>query len=571
MEEVYFLVTSSLIIAALLVFNICIHREEKVISLNVLEILMIVAACYLFFKKDSVPTIGWNGALVTLYQFLILFFLLPSFIRKHYLERNIWILILVLSAFESILGIIQFAGILNYSNSSFKLGGTFINPSAYGCFLSIVTPILFAGLFILNPLGGKRTSKVILSIVATVCVVASILSFSRTSWIAILLSTIFILLCKYREPLYKLITGHKKRRIAIYLIAVGSVTIFLSCLTMFKKDSTLGRWFIYKQSLRLLPGRSLTGIGLHKFGKEYNLSQAAYFESNKATPTEIMLADNINIATSDALQVVVELGIVGLVLVSIGIGCVLLFAIRNIGRVVEEKRVYQIGGCGAVISFLICVLLSYPMHIISVMSVGLILCCMIDFSVRNAWSGIRLGSDISRILIALVCTYSIIIIVDQVRLYKVERKWLGFRALEGVEEYTNLKPEFDALLPTLQNNYLFVTDYATIAYKSGDYQVAVNLFNKSNLIYSNYLVYMYLGVCYQRLHQKEKAYHHFQMACNMVPNRFLPKYYLFLFYVSNRNFESAMALKEKINSMPVKIPSRQIELIKDEVNNTVLF
>jgi hypothetical protein len=53
----------------------------------------------------------------------------------------------------------------------------------------------------------------------------------------------------------------------------------------------------------------------------------------------------------------------------------------------------------------------------------------------------------------------------------------------------------------------------------------------------------------------------------MVPNRFLPRYALYQFYIKNQEFENAKICAEEILNLPIKIKSQTIQEILNNVKS----
>jgi len=77
--------------------------------------------------------------------------------------------------------------------------------------------------------------------------------------------------------------------------------------------------------------------------------------------------------------------------------------------------------------------------------------------------------------------------------------------------------------------------------------------------------YMRLAITYERLNLNSKAELTYLFAVNMVPNRFRTRLALFNFYINTKNNRKAKTIGTQILEMPIKIPSNEVEIIKQEV------
>ena len=134
---------------------------------------------------------------------------------------------------------------------------------------------------------------------------------SRTS-ILILASYTFIVFVKRIR--YKSI---KK-----YLYLFTAISFILVGLTFFcKKESTNGRFFIWKTSFYMVKEMPvLFGVGYNNFPVLYPKYQSLMYKNGKMSKEEIYLVDNTSVAFNEYLQIMIELGLIGLLLFMLIIG-----------------------------------------------------------------------------------------------------------------------------------------------------------------------------------------------------------------------------------------------------------
>ncbi len=101
----------------------------------------------------------------------------------------------------------------------------------------------------------------------------------------------------------------------MYLILTKPATskslLFLLLLPLplfLKTDSSTGRYFILKNTLEIIRN-SPEGIGMGKFKIAYPLQQAKYFNRNDLNSREALLADNVESALNEYLQLAAEFGV----------------------------------------------------------------------------------------------------------------------------------------------------------------------------------------------------------------------------------------------------------------------
>ena len=138
--------------------------------------------------------------------------------------------------------------------------------------------------------------------------------YIRSSWLALFGGSIYILYYRYsiKSKLQVIFNSNFKK---IILAASIFIIIFLSAFSLhsLKPDSANGRLLIWNISGMMIKDNSIFGIGYYRFETDYNIYQAEYFADN-SDDYEELLADNVNRAHNEYLQIWSETGIIGLVL-----------------------------------------------------------------------------------------------------------------------------------------------------------------------------------------------------------------------------------------------------------------
>ncbi|MBW8686390.1 O-antigen ligase family protein [Chitinophaga rhizophila] len=530
----------------------------------------LILCAYLLLRTDVTTGSQPDKALVMIPAFAGLLFALPILINQTNTRRLLINIITLITLFESILGLLQFAHFVDYKNTDFIAGGSMMNPAVYGNFLSLVIPFLFAVLLLRKQ--AKTTSFVsaLLTITLLSGMAAVMISSARTSWIAIAAGITVVLLYHYRQLLCQHILHSRKLTLITAMSFITIVAMLMMWLLQYKSASTSGRMFIYRQSLSPLAANPITGVGLNKFGVAYNLAQAEYFKQSTSDKAEILHADNINIAPGEWLQLSVEAGLIGVILGLLAFAVLLFILIKQLRSADEAMIPLYIGGIGTLVALFYCMLFSYPLHTYPVVAI-LLLILSVPLSdttaIRQYPAGVYRQWIAKGVLVA-VCSVAL---NWQLRIGNAERKWLHLQHSTFWLNYKAIKPEYEQLLHLLDSNFEFLSDYASLAYQNGDYQTSLRVLNKGKRLFSSYLAYMYAACCYQQLKDTDKAFTQFNIACNMAPNRFLPKYRFFLFLVEQKRFREAAILRQEINSLPVKVPGKEVSFIKDKVNEVVLL
>lgn len=246
---------------------------------------------------------------------LILYVALKALLMCQSFDMSKVLLYLIVSVFivESIYIIGQKSNLIFNTNSLFPVGGSFGHPGYSATLLGILILFLFSNF--------KYFGKNIwLQLVLWSCFLMSFgFSLYAVSRTGILLNLIAFTL--YITSLL----SKKSTRLAAIGVAVFAITISLAQL---KKNSSSGRIFIWKNSLNMLTEMPLLGYGTDSFSSKYNRQQTLYFSGGYGTEKEKFLSDYILEAYNEFIEVTIEMGYLGLLLLTLFIIILL----------IEEKR-----------------------------------------------------------------------------------------------------------------------------------------------------------------------------------------------------------------------------------------
>ncbi|OOV20475.1 O-antigen ligase [Flavobacterium sp. LM4] len=222
-----------------------------------------------------------------------------------------------LCSVQSIIGLLQEFDFLKSDNEFFKVVGTFINPNYLGINM-VIGLIITLNLFIFQ-FSKNKFLKFLLIISAILMTYVLLLTESRASWIAI-----FVAITVFLGTSEKCVLYIKNNRMKAF--GILSVIIFFGILSLYflykmNTDSVDGRSFIRKITLTPILEKPILGNGIFNFTGIYNNSKADYFLESKRPWSEIKVGDYVAYVFNDYLQIIFEIGIIGLIL----IGLVLFF------------------------------------------------------------------------------------------------------------------------------------------------------------------------------------------------------------------------------------------------------
>ena len=503
----YFFITSSLIIALISIISIFSYIKKAPLKIelefNLTDILVVSFLFYSFIRLLYSDYQSWDNEQFITFFFLVILYFIWKYVFNEGFKENQYtksVLILIIAflscgALEALTGILQLYDIIpGYVGSYFKVNGTFVNPDYFAGYLISVAPFAFG---VYNFSVNKILKHIALvTFLLSIFILPSI--YIRSSWLALFGGLIYILYYRYsiKSKLQVIFNSNFKK---IILAASIFIIIFLSAFSLhsLKPDSANGRLLIWKISGMMIKDNSIFGIGYDRFETDYNIYQAEYFVDN-SDDYEELLADNVNRAHNEYLQIWSETGIIGLVLwLGIFISALSGFSANN-GRVSAPPRFFSVSAKSSIISILIYAFFSFPLHILPI-HINL----MFLLSIASAGSASKKIKVSNRKLLTFfaVCfiIISIIFIKKSINGFLNYKEWNEANTLVYPGLYTNAIEKFEGLYPNLKNNGEFLFNYGGVLTLNGNYKEAIPLLNNSKNNYTDPKQYINLGLCYEGL------------------------------------------------------------------------
>lgn len=495
------------------------------ISLDSITIATSIFLGYLLLRIAVIgaPAIG----ILALVSFILLYFIFRV-ISPNEMEY-FGIVVVCLCVIQAVYGIEQCFGIFN-SPMAFDVVGSFDNPAGYAACLATGFPFCFS-------LFKKTKILKYMGVISLIVIAAGIvISGSRAGVLAIAMASGIYPLAKFYKP---------TRSIHKYII-VFVVSIFLLAvpLVFLKKNSAIGRLAIWQNSIEMIADKPVLGHGPGAFMADYMLYQADYFAAH---PESIyaQLANNVTHPFNEYLLLAAEYGLLGL----------LVLLILFISVICTQKRLTLPLLCLVAIAILGC--FSYPLRypFIWVLSAYSLANLQTDEKSRNLRTGINNWGKAAFFLL-LGC-----IAVFLVRDIRFEARW-GKLALKGrFMKYEQYMEHYENLYSEWNGDPLFLYNYGAVLNQAGDYTQSSVIMAECEKYQNDYDVQMILGDNYSGLKQFREAEHHYLLAHNMIPNRFLPLFGLMQLYEANGENRKVLETARKIVTKKIKIPSQTVDQI----------
>lgn len=337
-----------------------------------------------------------------------------------------------------------------------------------------------------------------------------------------------------------------------YFLIAFSCFVYLSF--FYKENSTYGRILIYKISFRVIQNEWPWGGGTSSFKRNYLLEQAEYFEQNKHTAKELLLADNTIFAFNDYLQLISEYGLIAVIVLFL-FAYVLIKTIRfSYDKPLAKLSIFLIITLSVAAFFTHIFEKNLNLYLFSI---SLFYCFTIILKMSRSK------------------TFFLLFVISSLFAQKSYQNW----------RETNFLKHINYSIKT--GEYMYVKEVLTKRHQVGNckdeclfYLGKVNAIlgeNRTSIFYlESYIAanskshaYSMLGEAWDKLNEKKKAEEYYLTAINMVPNRFEERNKLFNLYLSQSKKIKAIQVGKTLLELPVKIPTPRIEHIKKTVTEEI--
>jgi tetratricopeptide (TPR) repeat protein len=336
-----------------------------------------------------------------------------------------------------------------------------------------------------------------------------------------------------------------------------------------KLNSTRGRILIYKVVFTSIkPIQLFTGIGYGQFKAQYNHYQSDYFSKHPINDSEALLADNTYYAFNEPFQLMLELGIIGLLIFLKSIIILtkrFMSDLRN--DLLENQTLF--GAYLCIFSFLTSSLFSYPFQVLNILPIFLLSLAIIFGTIRHE---VKMVNDnekpsVQLLNILLYSGCSVILI------------FLGYKFLNlhyKIKEAENLaKSGFKRRAIGIYNdisndlildgniNYPFAMELA----KLNKIDSAIIVLEKSiKYIYNDHSALLLANLYYDKefLNLADSFY---KEAVFINPKSFRNRFALFKFYFETKQIDNSLYWGKSIIELKPKVPSETVTNIKNQTAN----
>ncbi len=539
---------------------------KKSISFNLTDVLMSFFTLYILIRVFTTPSISMlHHSFIIFCGYIVIYFIIRNVIsmysnheksQKNFLHAFM-LLVLLVFIVQIATGFLQLSGVIEGYHKLFAVTGFLHNPGPFAIYLTGLSPFILGIIILKYPVAFFRY-------LAWACLggflVLLVISKSRSAWIAFTIGIIFFV---YYNGFYPLsIQKWLKKPLNKLLVIFITLLITISSgygLFQLKKDSVLGRAFVWKITLQSIADKPLFGAGFHQFQKTHNDYQATYFREGKGTEKEKNMATDDPYAYNEYIQMASELGITGLILFLLFI--LSLFIHRPLEANNKHHKIRGIAK-SSVLMISISALFSYPFHVIPIAVILFIAAGVISglndntiFSTTIPEKYIRLSSVVGFILVFMFMHYQ----YKQLHAYKNWKK--GYNLLRSGKINAGLQ-EYNKLHEPLCHDGSFLFNYGSELSILNRHEKSVKVLNETIELLNVADVYTYLGNSYEGIEEYKKAIAAFEKSCYIIPHKFYPKYRLLPLYFGTGQKRKAIDLARSMLHTEPKVPSKIVDKIK---------
>ena len=578
-------------------------------------LIIFTAAIYWAFRKKPQFRLHWPDLFILLYYLYLIghiFFTDPAkFYLDKFIIQTLWVVLyFVLKSFwgaanhrsgkyfeffsiglmvsasgQAVIGLLQLYGLQPSLNSQFQITGSFVNPAPFSFFLGAVFPFALAiyfqyqeklkiidisNCFSLPLLPKLKTSldHIIYYIsIATLLLILLVLPVTmiRTGWLMAIAGSVFVMYHQYKPEINTALVKKWVRWMLIPVVLLSMVAVMYVAYVL-KKDSADGRALIWEITVDKITESPVFGQGYNAFYSQYNNWQADWFAAHpeeKEGP-KAMLAGNVKFAYNEFLEIAADLGIFGLVLM----GLFLVGVLKP--HTLPENNLFKNNHQKATLATCIALLagswFSYPLYSLPTFVLLLVLISIL-VGYQKPWKIVKLNIMVRLTALIFVIGGAYWFIQNKAATYKAFADWKYANYFLTSNNFIVAIETYEELYPVLKTEDLFLQQYGKALSLNGNYNKSVEILSQATAYGSDIYLYTTLGDNYKALDQIEEAIKNYQKSTDMAPHKFYAPYLMANLHMETGDTISAAKIAMELLEKPVKVHSKAIDEIKQEMKN----
>lgn len=440
----------------------------------------------------------------------------------------------------------------SFDAAPLTLQGSLQNSGVFCCYLVIHLPLLYYITFD-QPVSGSGLLHNVIKWLKIICYLMMLVFIAfiiyRSQSRSAIIGVVAAISCQclftrwetlktwlQRMPEWAIFTS-----IGFLIIAISYAARYLFFL---KKASAFGRAMKWEIAGSHIGDHFFTGTGIGRFSWYYPQWQAQYFAANSdASGAYYLSAGESYIIFNEYLQLFETIGLVGFA------GFMLLLYWFFKARSVQYARLLSAIKITVVV-LLATGLTTYSFHV-NVFLVLLAICFAITAVISHKRQPAAGGVAI-RILLFMFLAYAATTIYQQ---WKAAESWNKVKAGHAIVAGLNT---------VLRRDGKYLTEYGQRQLENGHPKEAVEALEIARKYFLSRNTIEALATAYERAGNYRKAIETWRWLCDFLPNKFTPRHELLKLCKRARDTASAKKVARIILTMPVKIPSYEVDRIKEE-------
>lgn len=554
-EEYYFFI----ILCCFIVFYCIKNNFQITISFNCLDIVILCFSLYLvvniFIHENSFNYFNY----IQIFFLLVTYFLAKRIFKKVNNVDDFINALLVIGYIEIIGGFLQFFDIIPNLQPNMEIGGSFGNSAPYSLFISFLCPFFLYTL--LNNYHGQKKSNIFFKFIYLLSVLFIVIhTKNRASWIFLFISIMILFFYKY-----KLIKLFNRFKVFYKLIATSIfIVIFIFSLIFifnYKIDSSNSRIFVWNNTINLIKENPISGVGYNNFIYYYNKSQADYLKKKSYTTNDFLLAGDIKMAYNDYLQMIAELGLIGLLIFFI----FFMVLFKSLKEIYFNKNPKLILFLTVLIGIGISALYSYPFQIFKIKILFIIVLSWFS-SQTNPFYILNpnyIKEEINFFIKKLVIFISfVLVLIFSVIVYNLIQWKEAYNYYNEINASLGLK-KFEKIYPILKNNIHFQYSYTSILLSTQNYFEVERKFSQLDDFFYDYDYFLMKAIYYMKIKNYVEAANWNKKALEIIPSRFIPRYNLLNCYIALNEHDNAIIIAKEILNISIKKYDERVEYIQN--------
>lgn len=506
-----------------------------------------------------------------LVYFLIKQLLTLSHSHSDFAIKAVLILIFFCVLITCVFAILQKLTLFPSFSTDFVLTSTFFNPAPFAGFIAFVFPLALWFWWCLRTM--KTADRSILFLKWASIFILTIIIFiipstgSRAAVLGMVLSSTYLFYgdvkAHFSSRLFKM------RPVTKVIAFTGTAFLVIICIFFLyevRTESVDGRILAWKLALNLLDEKLLFGHGIDSFQFQYPLKQIEFFKSGFANRQQVLLSYEVKRAFNEPLQILIELGLVGSVLLWI----IVVFALRRTHEITELynpnflSHLLCAGAKGSLVAFVVFAMFSYPFSLPELTLYFFIFLAFIDLPNKAIHK-----KGFTRNFTILFVTMGFFIVIfyynHVAHTLSAYKKWnKGYEQMTYLKNYKKANSVYNEIYPILKKDELFLSSYGLNLSKLEFYDKSTKVLNsKRGKSYNDLMIIANNQFKARRFKLAEASYWE---AYHLLPHKFYPLYHLMIIYNQTNRRRDVFKIAQTILAKDVKINSYEIQFIKSQAN-----